>query len=89
MGWDTKLFSVVSLAVLVPDWWQALSFIRNALYCALLKLCAFVFVSTLRLGCLRRVFGPKRDELTGEWRKVHNEELNDMYSSPSLANKTN
>ena len=41
--------------------WQALPFIRIALYCALLKLCAFICVSTLRLGCLRRVFGPKRD----------------------------
>ena len=30
---------------------------------------------------LRRVFGPKRDEVTGEWRKLHNEELNDLYSS--------
>ena len=28
---------------------------------------------------LRRVFGPKRDELTGEWRKLHNEELSDLY----------
>jgi hypothetical protein len=31
---------------------------------------------------LRRVFGPKRDEVTGEWRKLHNEELNDLYCSP-------
>jgi hypothetical protein len=30
---------------------------------------------------LRRMFGPKRDELTGEWRKLHNVELNDLYSS--------
>jgi Leucine-rich repeat (LRR) protein len=30
---------------------------------------------------LRRVSGPERDEVTGEWRKVHNEELNDLYSS--------
>ena len=32
---------------------------------------------------LRRVFGPKRDEVTGEWRKLHNEELNDLYCSPN------
>jgi hypothetical protein len=33
---------------------------------------------------LRRIFGPKRDELTGEWRKLHNEELHDLYSSPNI-----
>jgi hypothetical protein len=33
---------------------------------------------------LRRVFGPKRDEMTGEWRTLHNEELNNLYSSPSI-----
>jgi len=33
---------------------------------------------------LRRVFGLKRDELTGEWRKLHNEELNDLYCSPNI-----
>jgi hypothetical protein len=33
---------------------------------------------------LRRVFGPKRDEVTGEWRKLHKEELRDLYSSPSI-----
>jgi len=32
---------------------------------------------------LKRIFGPKRDEVTGEWRKLHNEELNDLYSSPN------
>ena len=31
---------------------------------------------------LSRIFGPKRDGVTGEWRKLHNEELNDLYSSP-------
>ena len=31
---------------------------------------------------LRRIFGPKRDKVTEEWRKLHNEELNDLYSSP-------
>ena len=33
---------------------------------------------------LRRVLGPKRDEVTGEWRKLHNEELSDMYSLPNI-----
>jgi len=33
---------------------------------------------------LRRIFGPKRDEVQGEWRKLHNEELNDLYSSPKI-----
>ena len=35
-------------------------------------------------GVLRRVFGPKRDEITGEWRKLHNEELSDLYSLPNI-----
>jgi len=34
---------------------------------------------------LRRIFGHKRDEVTGEWRKLHNEGLNDLYSSPNIA----
>jgi hypothetical protein len=33
---------------------------------------------------LRRIFGPKRDEVMGEWRKLHNEELRDLYYSPSI-----
>jgi hypothetical protein len=33
---------------------------------------------------LRRIFGLKRDEVTGEWRKLHNVELHDLYSSPSI-----
>jgi hypothetical protein len=33
---------------------------------------------------LRGIFGPKRDEVTAEWRKLHNEELRDLYSSPSI-----
>jgi len=37
-----------------------------------------------RLRVLRRLFGPKRDEVTGEWRKLHNEELSDLYSLPNI-----
>ena len=33
---------------------------------------------------LRRLFGPRRDEVTGGWRRLHNEELNDLYSSPNI-----
>jgi len=33
---------------------------------------------------LRRIFGPRKDEATGEWRRLHNEELNDLYSSPNI-----
>ena len=33
---------------------------------------------------LRRIFGPKRDGVTGQWRKLHNEELNDLYPSPNI-----
>jgi hypothetical protein len=33
----------------------------------------------------RRIFGPKRNEVTGEWRNLHNEELHDLYSSPTIA----
>jgi hypothetical protein len=35
-------------------------------------------------GLLRRTFGTKRDEVTGEWRKLHNEEINDLYCSPNF-----
>jgi hypothetical protein len=36
---------------------------------------------------LRRIFGPKRDEVTGEWRKLHNEELHNLYSAPDIIRK--
>jgi len=34
---------------------------------------------------LRRIFGPRRDEVTGDWRRLHNEELNDLYPSHNIA----
>ena len=33
---------------------------------------------------LRRIFGPRKDEVTGEWRRLHNEQLNDLYCSPNI-----
>jgi len=33
---------------------------------------------------MRRIFGPRRNEVTGEWRKLHNEELSDLYSTPNI-----
>jgi hypothetical protein len=33
---------------------------------------------------LRRIIGPRKNEITGEWRKIHNEKLNDLYSSPNV-----
>ena len=43
-----------------------------------------MFYNPLFIRVLRRVFGPKRDEVTGEWRKLHNEELSDLYSLPNI-----
>jgi hypothetical protein len=36
---------------------------------------------------LRRIFGPRKDEVTGEWRKLHNEEFRDLFSSPSIISR--
>jgi hypothetical protein len=38
---------------------------------------------------LRRIFGPKRDEVTGDWRKLHNEEPYDLYCSPNIVRVIN
>ena len=43
-----------------------------------------MFITPFENGVLKRIFGPKRDEVTGEWRKLHNEELKGLYSSPNI-----
>jgi hypothetical protein len=45
---------------------------------------AYVALRVLGNRVLRRIFGPKRDEVTGGWRKLHNEGLHNLYSSPSI-----
>jgi len=51
----------------------------------------FVFSYRIRVfeNRVLRIFGPKRDEIRGEWRKLHNEELNDLYSSPNIVQVIN
>jgi len=41
-------------------------------------------LSVLENRMLRGIFGPEREEVTGDWRKLHNEELNDLYCSPNI-----
>jgi hypothetical protein len=50
----------------------------------MLQMCFFSFKSVILSPMLRGIFGPKRDEVTGEWGKLTNEELNDLYSSPNI-----
>ena len=42
------------------------------------------YVEVFENRVLRRIFGPKRDEVTGEWMKLHNDGLNDLYCSPNI-----
>jgi len=44
----------------------------------------YSYTCTLEDKVLSGIFGPKRDEVTEEWRKLHNEELNDLYCSPNI-----
>jgi hypothetical protein len=38
----------------------------------------------MKVGFLQRIFGSKRNEVTGEWRKLHNEEVNELYTTPNI-----
>jgi hypothetical protein len=54
-------------------------------------MCKILIIVVLRVfenRVLRKIFGPKRDEVTGNWRKVHNEELHNLYTSPDAVRMT-
>jgi hypothetical protein len=67
---------------------QGLMLVTEYILSSLLPKVVSVFLGLYDMSCLRtvlrRIFEPKRDEVTGEWRKLHNEELCDLYSSPSI-----
>ena len=48
-----------------------------------------VLLRVFKNKVLRKIFGPRRDEETGEWRRLHNSELNDLYAKPDIIRKIN
>ena len=58
--------------------------IVNCVMLILIVCVTFIRLRVFENRVLRRIFGPKRDGVTGEWRKLHNEVLNDLYPSPNI-----
>jgi hypothetical protein len=54
------------------------------LYREIIAVCSQIHPKHIHTPCGKNAFGPKRDELTGEWRKLHNEGLNDLYPHQTL-----
>jgi len=61
------------------NFWLILVF-KRFIICNIRLCCCFKLLTIISLT----IFGPKRDEVTGEWRTLHNEELHDLYSSPNI-----
>jgi hypothetical protein len=87
----------VSLVILDPYINVKEAMVRLSVYaylCICMCVCVCVCVSDIKggtqtQGVPRRLFGPKRDEVTGGWRKLHNEELHSLYASPSIIRMIN
>ena len=58
------------------------------LYREIIAVCSQIHRNHVNTPCGKNAFGPMRDEVTGEWRKLHNEEFNDLYSSPNIVRVT-
>jgi hypothetical protein len=57
---------------------------RSAVFWDITQCCVVIVYQRFENRVLRRIFGPKRYEATEEWRRLYNEELNDLYSSPNI-----
>jgi hypothetical protein len=68
-GLKVKIYKVIILPVVVCDTWTVI--LRQD-----------YMLRVFENGILRRIFGPMRDEVTGEWKKLHTEDLHNLYSSP-------
>ena len=62
------------------------SYLNHLVYvCMYVCVCVYIYIYIyVYIYIYIYIFGPKRDEVTREWRKLHNEELNDLYSSPNI-----
>jgi hypothetical protein len=83
-----RFFSVVSCpgSLWCPKWWRRFGVLFDFLGYLPQRIIGEVCWSEAlqESWVLRRIFGPRRDEVTGEWRKLHNEELHDLYFSTSI-----
>ena len=79
----TNIFVNISQAAVKTPTSSAVQYLNNT-KCYLLAIRLVTHRLRVFESRVLRIFGPKRDEVTGEWRKLHSEELNDLYSSPNI-----
>ena len=79
-----SLLGPISTGVLTKFLYFLIIISTHATFLIYLVFADFITVIILMNMVLRRIFGPRRDEVTGEWRRLHNQELNDLYCSPNI-----